>query len=267
MDSTAAHPLVEVVVPVFNEERDVGRNIARLHAHMERTMPYSWRITIVDNGSTDSTPHVALDVAADLDRVSVVRLERKGRGRALRTAWLASSAAVVAYMDVDLSTGLGALQPLLAPLLAGDADIAIGSRLLRDSHVARGLKRELISRAYNWLLRAVFHTDFRDAQCGFKALRRDVAAHLVPLIEDDSWFFDTEMLVLAARNGLRISEIPVDWIDDNDSRVRIVSTSIEDLRGVARVARTLRRGGGRGDFTEVGRSRLDRSPCIEGTPA
>jgi putative flippase GtrA len=158
----------------------------------------------------------------------------------LRAAWLASDAGVVAYMDVDLSTDLDALVPLVAPLLSGHSDVSIGSRLAPGSRVVRGPKREFISRSYNHLLRAVLGVRFRDAQCGFKAVRRDVARVLLPLVEDDGWFFDTELLVLAERAGLRIHEVAVDWVDDPDSRVDIAATATEDLRGVWRLLRTHR---------------------------
>jgi hypothetical protein len=174
-----------------------------------------------------------------------IHLTRSGRGLALRTAWLASDATVVAYTDVDLSTGLEALAPLVAPLLSGHSDVAIGSRLAPGAMVVRGPKRELISRCYNRILRAMFDTGVRDAQCGFKALRGEVAEVLVPHVVDDGWFFDTELLLLAQRNGLRVHEIPVDWVDDPDSRVRIVRTAVDDLRGIARLRLAFWRGGGR----------------------
>ena len=173
-----------------------------------------------------------------------VHLDHKGRGRALRSAWLASTAAVVCYMDVDLSTDLDALLPLVAPLLTGHSDVAIGSRLAPGARVVRGPKREVISRTYNLILRATLRNGFSDAQCGFKAVRRDVAAALLPLIEDNGWFFDTELLVLAEHNGLRIHEVPVDWVDDPDSRVRITSTAVDDLKGIWRLTRRFARGEG-----------------------
>ncbi|HEX6785639.1 MAG TPA: GtrA family protein, partial [Acidimicrobiales bacterium] len=168
----------------------------------------------------------------------------KGRGRALRTVWGASDAAVLAYCDVDLSTDLAALLPLVAPLISGHSDLAIGTRLGRGSRVVRGPKREFISRCYNLLLRGTLQTGFTDAQCGFKAIRSDVARRLLPDVVDDAWFFDTELLLLAERNGLRIHEVPVDWVDDPDSRVDVRRTAIDDLRGVWRVARTFRAGRG-----------------------
>src|SRR5262245_45616226 len=227
---------VDVVVPVFNEQDDLQRSVRALHRYLSTQFPFSWRIVIADNASTDATPAIALALAAELQGVEVLRLGRKGRGHALREAWLRSDAQVVCYMDVDLSTDLRGLLPLVAPLLSGHSDVAIGSRLARGARVVRGPKRELISRAYNRLLHAVLRAHFSDAQCGFKAARTDAARTLLPDVRDDGWFFDTELLMLAQRRGLRIHEVPVDWVDDPDSRVDIVRTAIDDLRGVARLA-------------------------------
>lgn len=229
-------PDVEIVIPVYNEERVLATTVYRLHDFLSRQLRFSWQITIADNASTDCTPEIAQALARSLDGVAVLRLEQKGRGRALRATWSASEARVVAYMDVDLSTDLRGLLPLLAPLLSGHSGVAIGSRLARGSRVQRGPKRELISRAYNLILRTVLRARFTDAQCGFKAVRADALAELLPEIRDESWFFDTELLVLAQRRGMRIHEVPVDWVDDPDSRVAIVSTALDDLRGVARLA-------------------------------
>jgi putative flippase GtrA len=230
------------VIPVYNEEKDLRPCVLRLHEHLARTFPYAFRITIADNASTDTTPEVATRLEAELAGVRSFRLEQKGRGRALRTVWSASDAPVLAYMDVDLSTDLNALLPLVAPLISGHSDLAIGSRLSRSSRVVRGAKRELISRTYNLILRGSLQARFSDAQCGFKAIRRDVAQVLLPLVEDTGWFFDTEMLVLAERAGLRIHEVPVDWVDDPDSTVHIVKTATDDLKGVWRIGRALATG-------------------------
>ncbi|MFE3147179.1 glycosyltransferase [Streptomyces sp. NPDC059218] len=235
----AGAPVLDVVVPVYNEEKDLEPCVLRLHDHLARTFPYSFRITVADNASTDRTPEVAARLAAALPRVRSCRLEEKGRGRALRTVWSHSDAPVLAYMDVDLSTDLNALLPLVAPLISGHSDLAIGSRLSRGSRVVRGSKREFVSRAYNLILRSSLAARFSDAQCGFKAVRRDVAERLLPMVEDSGWFFDTELLVLAERGGLRIHEVPVDWVDDPDSTVHIVRTATEDLKGVWRVGRAL----------------------------
>ena len=234
-------PAVDVVIPVYNEERDLEPSVRRLRSYLAE-FPFSTRVTIADNGSTDGTWEVASRLAAELPDLRLVRLAEKGRGRALAASWLTSDADVVAYMDVDLSTDLRALLPLVAPLLSGHSDIAIGTRLARSASVHRGAKRELISRCYNLILHAALTTRFSDAQCGFKAIRADRAEQLLPLVEDDAWFFDTELLVLAERSGLRIHEVPVDWVDDPDSRVDIVHTALADLRGVIRVGRGLAKG-------------------------
>jgi putative flippase GtrA len=237
VDAHALAPVdVDVVVPVYNEQAALERSIRRLHAFLSDGFPFTWRIVVADNASTDRTPEVARVLAAQLPGVVHLRLERKGRGLALRQAWSSSPARVVSYMDVDLSTDLRALLPLVAPLLSGHSDVAIGSRLAHGAHVVRGPKREVISRSYNTILHAALRVRFTDAQCGFKAVTREAAAQLLPQVRDDGWFFDTELLVLAGRAGLRIHEVPVDWVDDPDSRVDIVHTAVEDLKGVARLA-------------------------------
>jgi putative flippase GtrA len=233
---------VEIVIPVRNEERDLGPSVRRLHAFLRDQFPFSARITIADNASDDGTWSQALVLEAELDGVRAVRLERPGRGGALRFVWSGSDAAIFAYMDVDLSTDLNALLPLLAPLLSGHSDVAIGTRLARGARVIRGPRREVISRCYNVLLHAALGTGFSDAQCGFKAIRADAARVLLPLCQDTAWFFDTELLVLAERAGLRIAEVPVDWIDDTDSRVKLVATAVGDLRGIVRLGSGLARG-------------------------
>jgi putative flippase GtrA len=229
-------PDVEIVVPVYDEQAALEDSIRRLHAFLDAGFPFTWRIVVADNASTDATPRIAAALAAQLHGVSHLRLEAKGRGRALRAAWSASGARVVAYMDVDLSTDLRALLPLVAPLLSGHSDVAIGTRLAHGAHVVRGAKRELISRSYNSILHAALRARFSDAQCGFKALTARAARTLLPAVRDEGWFFDTELLVLAQRRGLRIHEVPVDWVDDPDSRVDIARTAWEDLKGVARLA-------------------------------
>jgi glycosyltransferase involved in cell wall biosynthesis len=227
---------VEIVVPVYNEAHQLAERITTLRAFLNDSLPFSSLVTIVDNGSTDGTALVARRMAATLGGVRAMILARKGRGYALRCAWEASSAEVVAYMDLDLSTSLTALMPLVATVLSGHGDVAVGSRLAPGSRVVRGPKRELISRAYSLLVRTSLRSHVRDYQCGFKALRRTRALELLPLVEDDSWFFDTELLVTAERLGLRVTEIPVDWVDDPDSRVDIVSTAKEDLKGIWRIS-------------------------------
>jgi len=256
-------PVLDVVIPVYNEEADLGVCVRRLHEYLRTGFPFPTRITIADNASTDATMQVAQVLADELDDVRAVHLDAKGRGRALRTVWENSDAQVVAYMDVDLSTDLNALLPLVAPLISRHSDLAIGTRLNASSRVVRGPKREIISRCYNLLLKASLQAHFSDAQCGFKAMRTDVARQLLPLVHDGEWFFDTELLVLAERAGLRIHEVPVDWIDDPDSRVDIVDTARKDLLGVWRLLRGLTTG--TLPLEEL-RLAVGREPLVPGVP-
>jgi glycosyltransferase involved in cell wall biosynthesis len=228
-------PRIDVVVPIYNEAGVLEHSIRRLHEFLTTSMPFAWRIVIADNASTDSSWEIAQRLRADLAGVEALHLDEKGRGRALRTAWSASDADIVCYMDVDLSTDLRALLPLIAGLASGHSDLAIGTRLAPGAQIVRSRKREFISRSYNSLLHLLLRARFSDAQCGFKAVRADVARRLLPDVRDEGWFFDTELLVLAQREGLRIHEVPVDWVEDHDSRVEIIPTALADLRGVARL--------------------------------
>ncbi|MGH9126682.1 MAG: glycosyltransferase [Acidimicrobiales bacterium] len=236
---------VEIVVPVFDEEAGLAEAVTRLHQYLVSSFPLTWRVTIADNASRDATWDVAQRLACELSGVRAMHIDQRGRGRALRAAWLASPAKVVAYTDVDLSTRLDALLPLVAPLLSGHSDVAIGTRLAPGARVVRGARRKIISRGYNLILRTVLGNGFSDAQCGFKAMRAGVAQALLPLVDDEDWFFDTELLVLAEHNGLRIHEVPVDWVDDPDSRVDLGGTAWEDLRGIGRMLRRFATGGGK----------------------
>jgi glycosyltransferase involved in cell wall biosynthesis len=231
--------VVEVVVPVYNEEKILEASVRRLRQYLDTCFPLPATIVIADNASTDGTWPIARRLGSELAGVHAVHLAHKGRGLALRTTWTASPAAVVAYMDADLSTDLDALLPLVAPLISGHSDVAIGSRLAPGARVTRSARREVISRCYNLILRAALGTRVSDAQCGFKALRGDVARRLLPLVEDNSWFFDSELLVVAEHAGLRIHEVAVDWVEDPDSRVDIVATAWDDLKGIRRLRRRL----------------------------
>ncbi|MEW2401874.1 glycosyltransferase [Streptomyces sp. NPDC046862] len=239
---------VDIVVPVYNEERALPGCLRTLHARLSDGFPFPWRITVVDNASTDRTLEVAHRLAEELPGVGVVHLDRKGRGLALRTVWGASEADIVAYMDVDLSTGLDGLLPLIAPLASGHSDIAIGSRLAPGARTVRGPRREFVSRCYNAIIRLTHGARFTDAQCGFKAARTEVLRPLLRVTRDEAWFFDTELLLLAEHNGLRVHEVPVDWVEDVDTRVDVVSTATEDLRGLWRMARLKSSGDARVDL-------------------
>jgi glycosyltransferase involved in cell wall biosynthesis len=236
---------VDVVVPVYNEERALPGCLQVLRSFLDDQLPFAWTITVVDNASTDGVLQVARELAASDDRIRVLHLHRKGRGHALRTAWMCSDADVVVYMDVDLSTGLDALLPLVIPLINGHSDVAIGSRLAPGARTVRSSRREVISRCYNAMIRMTHGARFSDAQCGFKAARTDVIRPLLAHVHDDGWFFDTELLLLAEHNGLRVHEVPVDWVEDVDSRVQVWSTALADARGLARVARAKATGAAR----------------------
>jgi ubiquinone/menaquinone biosynthesis C-methylase UbiE/glycosyltransferase involved in cell wall biosynthesis len=254
---------VDITIPVLNEQRAIEANLSKLARHLAAECPYDWCLTVVDNGSTDLTWSLANSFAAANPRTRVIRLDRPGRGGALKEAWSTSSADVVAYMDVDLSTGLEALRPLLDPIVQGEADISIGTRLDPGSTIQRSVQREIISRIYNVIARSLLRYSVSDAQCGFKAVRADLARDLIPRIADDGWFFDTELLVLGWRDGLRIREVPVRWVEDDDSRVRIVRTALDDLRGIWRLShaadgRTDRRAGTRSRRPKAFTSRVTR---------
>ena len=248
---------VEVVVPVYNEQEALPKSIPALCAYLETYFPYRWSVVIADNASSDASLAVAEGLASAYPGVSVLHLEEKGRGgQALKAAWLASGADIVAYMDVDLSTNLWSFLPLVAPLATGHSDVAIGSRLLRGAMVTRQWKREVISRCYNLLVKALFANGFSDAQCSFKAIKRSVAQELLPQVEDNEWFFDTELLLLAEERGYRVSEVPVDWIEDLDSRVDIASTATKDVKGLSRTwAERMRR------WWNSDRGRRDAARC------
>ncbi len=234
--------LVNVTIPVLNEETQLAASVTRLRAFLAENWAGPTDIVIADNGSTDGTLGVARDLASAHPDVRVVHLEERGRGRALKKVWQESRAQILSYMDVDLSTDLRAFPSMLRALSSGSFDLATGSRLLNDSLVRRSLSREVLSRGYNWLVCAAFHTHFSDAQCGFKAITAAAARELLPCTESTRWLFDTELLVLAESFGYRILDLPVRWVEDTDSRVRILPTIGEDLRGIFRLRYRLSHG-------------------------
>ena len=237
MSVTGSSPAttVDVVLPVLNEAHVLERSVLTLRRFLAEHPRYAWRIVVVDNGSTDGTDRVATGLAERFQNVSFLHLSLRGRGRALRHAWLESRADIMCYMDVDLSTELAALPRLIDAVAVEGYDVATGSRLLPGARVVRSVKRELISRAYNLFVHAVLRTRFSDGQCGFKAVSREVADRLIPQIQNQSWFFDTELLVLAETQGRRIKDLPIVWVEDQDSRVQLVPTAWDDIKGVVRL--------------------------------
>jgi glycosyltransferase involved in cell wall biosynthesis len=227
---------VDIVIPVLNEAHVLRKSVETVWQFLRSSrLPYDCDIVIVDNGSTDGTQKVAEQLSRELSQVRFIHLVQRGRGRALRSAWLQSKADIVCYMDVDLSTGLDHLSELLNAIAVDGYDVATGSRLMRESRTTRSFKREFISRCYNVMVKAVLLTRFSDAQCGFKAVSRKAVEAIVPKVEDQSWFFDTELLVLAEKQGYRIKDVPVVWVEDDDSRVKIVKTGWEDIKGILRL--------------------------------
>ena len=231
---------IDIMVPVYNEEKCLAENIEKLRQFLIESMSsYDYRIVIVDSGSIDGTLAQARALSTLHPEVTLMHLDVKGRGYALREAWRKSSADIVSYMDVDLSTELSDFPRLVSAIAQDGYDIAIGSRLISGCRVKRSFKRTSLSRSYNLLIRAMFRTTFRDAQCGFKALRREVTDKLIPLVKDEAWFFDTELLILAEKRGYRIKEIPVTWTEDVTSTVNIPQTVAQDIRGLVRLRRSL----------------------------
>lgn len=226
---------VDVVIPVYNEEHVLPNSIPTLRDFLSNNLSQQWKIVIADNASTDKTWAVTESLSQQYPDVVGVHIDQKGRGRALRKTWLESEADIVSYMDVDLSTELEAFPKIIDAIDKEGYGVAIGSRLMRQSKVKRSFKRELTSRGYNFIIKAMFFNKWHDAQCGFKAVSKEAARALVPLIQNHEWFFDTELLLLAGRKGFRIKEVPVAWVEDPDTRVHIIKTVREDIGGLLRL--------------------------------
>jgi glycosyltransferase involved in cell wall biosynthesis len=228
---------IDVVLPVYNEEHVLERSVRSLHLFLTENLAHQWRILIADNGSKDRTEEIGQKLASELENVEVMHIPEAGRGRALSRAWLASDADVLTYMDIDLSTDLSAFPRLVSAVAEGSWDVAAGSRLSTESETTRSLKREVLSRGFVLIINLLIGTHLRDTQCGFKAIRRDCAQKLLPFVQDTGWFWDTELLLLAAKGGWRVTFIPVRWLEDPDTRVKIGSTVWKDLKGLFRMRR------------------------------
>jgi glycosyltransferase involved in cell wall biosynthesis len=228
---------VDIVLPVYNEAHVLERSVRALHAFLTDHLGHEWRILIADNGSTDGTADVAKRLEGALPDVALMRIPEAGRGRALTRAWLASKADVLAYMDIDLSTDLEAFPRLVSLVADQGYDLAAGSRLDRASETERSLKREVLSRGFVLLITLMFRARLSDTQCGFKAIRRECAQQLLPMIRDTGWFWDTELLLMARKGGWKVAFVPVRWVEDRDSRVKVVQTVMRDLQGLFRMLR------------------------------
>lgn len=227
-------PSALVVLPVYNEEKALRQSVQTLTDFLRNHDKYQWEIVIADNNSKDTTGEIGRIIETENPLVRYIHIPRKGRGIALRTAWAQTDCDFVSYMDIDLSTGLDALVRAI-DLLSGGADIVVGNRLAKDSNTTRCLKREFISRSYNVVIKLSLGTSFKDAHCGFKTGRREVVQRILPYIEDNEWFFDTEFLFYGEKLGYKIVEIPVTWIEDPDTKAKIFKDARDDLRGLYRL--------------------------------
>ncbi len=238
MNPSEPGTLVDILLPVYNEEHILEKSVVTLRDFLAKNgSGFQWVITIGDNASTDGTLAIAKKLSSRFSDVRVSHLDRKGRGRMVKHAWMTSEAQILCYMDIDLSTDLAALPPLVKAIADGNA-ISIGSRQFKGADVDRSLKREVISQGYILILKVMLGFPFTDAQCGFKAMSKQAVNELFPLIVDDEWFFDTELLYLAHKRGYKVKELPVRWIEDKDSRVRILRTMWLDIKGVFRMMRS-----------------------------
>lgn len=227
-------PSVLVVLPVYNEEKALPGCVRTLTEFLSDYKNYKWQIVIADNNSNDRTGIIGRELASEMPDVGYLFIPRKGRGIALKTAWSQTDCDFVSYMDVDLSTELNALIRAVEILRDG-ADVVVGNRLDKDSVIKRSLKREFVSRSYNVVIKLMLRSRFHDAHCGFKTGRREVVQRILPYIEDNEWFFDTEFLFYAERLGYKIVEIPVTWIEDPDTKAKIFKDAYDDLRGLYRL--------------------------------
>lgn len=227
-------PMVDIVIPVHDGRDALVGCVESLYDFLARAFPLPWRVTIVDTGSTDGSWEAACRLVRRYPGVTAWRLPACGHGAALREEWLSSPAEIVAYLDLDLAGSLEALLPMIAPLVSGHCDLSVGSRLAPGALVHRRRRHEALTWGYNRLLRLAFGTRYTDARCAFKAARSEMVRPLLRVVTDDGRFFDTELLIAAAHNGLRVHEVPVDTVDGR-TRPAVAMTALTDLRGMLRV--------------------------------
>jgi glycosyltransferase involved in cell wall biosynthesis len=225
---------IALVLPVYNEEEQLETNTLKVYKFLQKFTHYDWRIIIASNGSTDNTVDIGRRLAENYPAIDIRHFSQKGRGGALKRTWLAADAEILSYMDIDLSADLGFYLQLIKAVDKG-FDLAVGSRLAPGAGVKRGFKRELISRSYNLLIKSLFHTQFSDAQCGFKAISQKAAQKVLPLVVDTQWFFDSEVLIISEKAGFKIFDLPISWQDDPGSTVKILKTARGDLEGLFRL--------------------------------
>ena len=226
---------VDIVIPVYNEEVNLEKNINILTEWLKNNFKYEWIVTIADNGSTDNTKKIAKDLDMKNKKIILKEITSKGRGIALRESWLSSTSDICAFMDIDLSTELEYLNEIIYPIVELECEICCGSRWMSSSNVKRGLFRGILSWSYNFILQTTLGLKIKDSQIGFKAIKTDTAKKVIPLIKDNEWFFDTELLLISQKNDLKIKQIPVIWIDHPKSTVVVLKTVKMFLRNVWRM--------------------------------
>lgn len=234
---------VSVVFPAHNEAGKLEEAVRQTKQAMTAITP-SYELLIAEDGSTDGCAELARAIAANDPVVRHIHSDaRLGRGKALNRAFKVARGEVIMFMDVDLSTDLAYLKPLISAIRDEHYEIAIGSRLLRESETKRSLKRSTLSTVYNFLVRLILSSKLRDHQCGFKAFRRTSLLNILDEIEDEHWFWDTELLVRAQRKGYRVKELPVHWEDKGaaNTKVKAVSDSTALFSSIIRLFFTLRR--------------------------
>lgn len=224
---------IDFCLPVYNEEKIMKGSVVRLLEFCQsQNWNFNWQIALLINGSRDQSLEIARQLAErHPDRIVCFDYPEAGRGRALKKYYLASQADILTYMDIDLAVSLDNIQPLIDPIICGQADMVIGSRLLPESRIKRSFIRELSSQSYNYLSRIILGHKFSDMQCGFKAVKTESFKKLSPFITDTQWFFDTEMIAFGHLFDYRIKEIPVDWSenrwDERKSKVKMFRDSFK----------------------------------------
>ncbi len=229
---------LSVVIPAFNEEARIGASLEKIRTYLG-SKPFDAEIIVVDDGSTDRTSGAAERALAGMEYARIIRLEKNhGKGFAVKTGVLASSGSAVLFSDADLSTPIEEADRFLAKLDEG-FDVVIGSRAIPgcDIRVRQAAGREAMGKFFNRLVRLLVLKGCPDTQCGFKAFRRDAAMDLLGRLRTEGFGFDVEILVLAAKFGYRVAELPVTWCDSRPSRVRIVRSSWRMLRELWRIRR------------------------------
>jgi len=215
---------VSVVLPAYNEADTIEETVTITLDSLAAFLPAgSFEVIVAEDGCADRTPEIATRMAETDDRVRHVHSdERLGRGGALERAFRAADGETLVYFDTDLATDMKHLEELVERVRSGDADVATGSRWVPGREADRPAKRGIPSRGFNGLVRVVLRSDLLDHQCGFKAFDREALFAILDDVEDDHWFWDTEVLVRAQRAGYRVEEFPVEWTPKGDSKVDLV---------------------------------------------